>query len=285
MTNLSEICQTVLIFLLLQTANYFILGGWKRDRSSSIPAISKVWLINMNKRSSRLQLVTSRLRELRIPFHRYGAIDFGNGDPAKIRLARRKFHPMTLLNLTLVKEELNQTTRPDINWGSTGCWQSHLQIYMHILNGTAVHLPGPFLILEDDVNVSSRIVELLSFEYLYKYLPYDWEMLFLDHLDLKCHEDEPWWKRPKDDVADYQYCLVKFTYQTDAYVIRNADVAAKLVKAGNSPHVQVADWYLSQLFGTKTIRAYAVVNKPISQLRGIFGTDIQKDDISKLIGK
>lgn len=259
--------------------------GINRDKTSSIPAISKTWIINMNKRSSRLNIVTDRLKELKIPYHRYGAIDFGNGDPSKIKLAKRKFHPMTKMNITKVQDELNAKGRFDLNWGSTGCWQSHLQIYLNIMNGTASHLPGPFLILEDDVNVSSRIVEILSYEYLYKYLPYDWEMIFLDHLDLMCHKDEPEWKKPKDRNPELQYCLVKFTYQTDAYVIRNPMVAEKLVEAGNTDYVQVADWYFNRLFGNKTIKAYAITKRPVVQMRGVFGTDIQQQDLSHLIAK
>lgn len=272
------------ILLLVVLFNSPIFGNRRRERTS-IPAISKVWVINMNKRSSRLLTVANTLRRLRIPFHRYGAIDFGNGDPDKIQLAKRKFHPMTQMNVSLVAEEIRNLSRPDLNWGSTGCWQSHLQIYLNIMNGSASHLPGPFVIFEDDVNVSSRVIDLLSFEYLYKYLPYDWEMLFLDHLDLKCHQDVPHWKRPRDNRPDRQYCMVRFTYQTDAYVIRNPDVAAKLVHYGNTDHVQVADWYFNELFKNKTVKAYAILKKPVSQLRGLFGTDIQTDSLDKLLNK
>jgi GR25 family glycosyltransferase involved in LPS biosynthesis len=274
---------TFIFFLILLSCEFSV--GYRQDHKSSVPAVSKTWVINMNKRSSRLNLVQARLKELKIPYHRYGAIDFGNGDPAKMKLAQRKFHPMTKMNLTLVEKQLSDQGRFDLNWGSTGCWQSHLQIYMQIMNGTASYLPGPYLILEDDVNISSRVTEILSYEYLYKYLPYDWEMLFLDHLDLSCHKDEPDWKRPKDNDPLLHYCLVKFTYQTDAYVIRNPDVAAKLVAAGNSEGVQVADHYTNKLFGEKAIKAYAITKRPVTQLRSVFGTDIQQQNISHLIAK
>lgn len=275
------IIHLLLIFFLLIITHFFIHGGLKRDRSTSVPALSKVWLINMNKRSSRLQTVVSRLKQLRIPYSRYGAINFDRGDPTNIKLAKRKLHPMTKINFTLVRDEITNIPRPDLNWGSTGCWQSHLQIYMQIVNGSAVGLPGPFLILEDDVNISSRIVEILSYEYLYQYLPYDWEMLYLDHMNLRCHTDEPWWKRPQDENRNRHFCLIRFTFLTDAYVIRNPAVAEKLVQAGNTPHAQVADWYLNQLFGNKTIRAYAILRKPVSQLKELFGTDIQESRVKK----
>jgi predicted metal-dependent phosphoesterase TrpH len=87
------------------------------------------------------------------------------------------------------------------------------------------------------------------------------------------------------DEKKLQYCLVKFTYQTDAYVIRNPDVAAKLVAAGNSAEVQVADWYFNELFKNKTVKAYAVIKRPVTQLRGVFGTDIQQQNIDHLIKK
>jgi predicted metal-dependent phosphoesterase TrpH len=76
---------------------------------------------------------------------------------------------------------------------------------------------------------------------------------------------------------------VKFTYQTDAYVIRDPKVAAKLVAAGNSEGVQVADRYTNKLFEEKAIKASAITKRPITQLRSIFGTDIQQQNISHLI--
>jgi hypothetical protein len=166
---------------------------------------------------------------------------------------------------------------------------------LNILNGTAAHLPGPFLILEDDVNVTSRIVDVLSHKYMYSRIPKNWEMLFLDHLDLKCHQEttntrfvgkkQHQQQQFNSANTNKEICHVKFTYQTDAYVIRNKEVARKLVEAGNTDYIQVADWYTNKLFESKAINAYAFMDRVVTQMRSKFGTDIQKNGVDNLIGK
>jgi hypothetical protein len=61
-----------IFFLIILSCEFSV--GFREDHKSSVPAVSKTWVINMNKRSSRLNLVQVRLRELKIPYHRYGGL-------------------------------------------------------------------------------------------------------------------------------------------------------------------------------------------------------------------
>ena len=220
-----------------------------------------------------------KLTGLSIPFERFPAVDWYNGtNYEKMKQVRESLHPSTKMDLESVRQSLAVNHSFALNWGSVGCWQSHLQVYLQIAEGSASHLPGPFLILEDDVKISPRILEILSYDYLYHYLPFDWEMLFLEHLYLLCHQNEPVWRRPRDYSIEKQFCSVKFTYTTSAYVIRNPAVAAKLIAQANTDYVQVADWFFNFLFRSKTIRAYAVLKKVVKQAHETFQTDIQFSD-------
>ncbi len=242
--------------------------------NSSIPAISKVFLINLDNRKYRLREMDAKLQSLNIPYERIPAVNFYNGtDWRKIREVRKTLHPDTKLNLNTVKNQLKERHTNTYNWGSAGCWQSHLQIYLHIVKGNYSHLPGPFLILEDDISIKNRITEILSNKFLYQYLPSDWEMLFLDHMSLKCHRSDRY-QKPKDKKPEHQYCMIAFCYLTSAYIIRNKNVAKKLIKKGNTPHMQVADWYFNDHFMVGSIHAYAMKKKVAYQDKKKFGTDI-----------
>ncbi len=246
--------------------------------NGAVPSLSKAFVINLDKRPNRMKWMDEQLNHLGIPYQRFSAINWYNGtNLIKMEEQRQRLHPLTKMNLTLVQQQLSEKHNFALNWGSAGCWQSHLQIYLQIIQGNYTNLPGPFLILEDDVHLSPRILDVLSYDYLYHYLPYDWEMIFLDHLDLLCHENEPHWKRPKDHHPDRQYCMIKFTYTTGAYIIRNPSVAAKLVKSGNSDHIQVADWFFNYNFNSRYIKAYAILHRAARQTDK-FPTDIQFSD-------
>ncbi len=282
-----------LFFLWCLFLSYFIHGnneiekGANHPENSTLPAISKVFVINLDRRKERMKAIDARLKKLHIPYYRFSAIDFQNGTSKKmIASAMKKLHVETRMNITRVMEQLKRNHSQSLNWGSTGCWQSHLQIYLQIKNGSFSSLPGPFLILEDDVVISSRIKTVLSRKYLYQSLPQDWEMFFLDHLNLKCHEP---WKKPlglgaprKSKKASSnvtsEFCLVDFTFQTSAYVLRNHTVVNKLVDKGNKRSVQIADVYFNQLFKNHTIKAYALLDRAVHQNQNKFKSDVQYAD-------
>lgn len=240
---------------------------------SSIPAISKTWIINLANRMERMEFMNRQMWSLKIPYERFEAFDFGNGSDTKALESYKRLNPNTKIDLKLIEDELNQPIDYTMaqSWGAVGCWQSHLQIYMEIAYGSSINYPGPFLILEDDVKVTQAIIKYLSFEYLYKILPADWEMIYFDHLGLKCHDED----LPKLSIFNDQFCKINFTYATGGYVIRNQEVAKKLIEAGNTAHLSVADKYTNTLFSSHQVNAYAIFEKVVYQLPKAFGSDIR----------
>lgn len=265
----------------------------KDFRSQSlIPAINKVWVVNLVYRKNRMEFMDRQLRELKIPYERWDAFDFGGGNETKTEVTLKRVDPFSKMNIEQVRADMKVAT--DQTWGAVGCWQSHLHIYIDILQGKAATLPGPFLILEDDVKIDPSISHFLSYEYLFETLPSDWEMLYLDHIGLKCHANAnasapaspssntlrgtntPSSKpvnSPNTSLSDF--CAVDFTYGTGGYVVRNREVAEKLLAAGNTPGLQVADKYINPLFHMEKIKAYAILSKPIEQMPEEFGSDIR----------
>lgn len=290
---------SLLIFFL----NFYSTSAVIDAKDSSIPAVSKVWVINLPSRSERMEFMDKQLTDLKIPYERFEAFDFGTGNDTKAELARARLHPQTKVNFTLVAEELAKPVMLTMrqSWGTVGCWQSHLQILMKIAyDENMKKLTGPFLVLEDDVEVASSISKYLSFDYLFDKLPAEWDMIYFDHLGLKCKN----YSSNADSgviggrkhllrrgpagmkMLSNEFCKINFTYATGGYVIRDRDVALKLLEAGNTPEMQVADKYTNPLFRDDKLHAYAIFEKVVYQLPAKFGSDIRtpealKDTIKK----
>eukprot|EP01033_Poteriospumella_lacustris_P014512 gene14512-10375_t len=142
--------------------------------------VSKTYLINLDFRRDRLAFISKRLHEVGVPYERFSGVNFFHGvSPLAESVVATRLHPDTHLNLTLIRENFEATVEHRRNWGSTGCWQSHLQVYFDIADGSASFLPGPFLVLEDDIDVADNLDYYLSEDFLTRVVPSDWEMLFL----------------------------------------------------------------------------------------------------------
>lgn len=232
--------------------------------------VSEVWVINLDRRPERMRLMSAQLKELQIPFQRFSAVDFGDGkNESQLKVAMQELQKETKINLEQVKVDLNNTDRSDFTWGSIGCWQSHLQLYLRL---TASPSSGPFLVLEDDLELFPHIIKVLSRKFLSHYLPDDWEMLYLTHDGLKCFLEGA--QLANDRAVDFQFCQVQYAWQTAAYLIRSPAAAKKLTSFGNTPHAQVADWYLNERFHKKEIIAYALLYFAARQRRERFCSDI-----------
>lgn len=247
----------------------------KKKRSSGkngLPAIRKVYVINLDKRPDRMKAISIVLKDLKIPFERFEAFDFGNGSSLALKKAYSRFYPGTKFNSTLVQQYLDLNGNDHKTWGSAGCWQSHLQVYMKIV---AENIPGPYLVLEDDIKISPKITTFLSHENMFEKLPQDWDVLLLDHYFLRCHEDK--------DVPK-GLCKVKHAFTTSGYVLRNVQVVQKFIQNGNSAGFQVADHYWNDMFEKKELVSYTTFGKIVMQAMDEFPSDIKQsqDDLKKV---
>lgn len=243
------------------------------QKETSIPCIDQTFVIHLKHRHDRMKFMSHQLQRLMIPFTAFLGVNFLNGSNTDVI---QRFHPSTKFNFSLVSEEIMKRGAPWLNWGSTGCWQSHLQLYFEIASGNFSKNPGPFLILEeDDVVVTGRTLQILSKYYLNRVLPSDWEVLYLMHKNLTCHDKNlTTWTTPPGKDPYMEYCQVKFAWSLGAYVLRSSEVAEKLIAVGNTPHVQVADWYVNYLYHNSLVKAYAVIKAPVHH-HGGFNSSIR----------
>lgn len=244
--------------------------------------VSKTYLINLDFRRDRLAFISKRLHDVGIPYERFSGVNFFHGvSPLAESVVATRLHPDTRVNLTLIRENFDKTVEHRRNWGSTGCWQSHLQVYFDIANGSASFLPGPFLVLEDDIDVADNLDYYLSEDFLNHVVPDDWEMLFLSTRGMTCHrqtiEGKDITVEVKNSDLDLpanrlvyvtnasQLCWVARSYLGSGYLFRNQAAIRKLIDVANTEDSTVIDRVWNPLFDTKAMIAYAVVPNPIWQ--------------------
>jgi len=260
------------------------------DNSTSLPSISKVFVINLDRRKDRYEGIKKQLDTLKIAFTRFPAVDFGS-QGERVWEAYKGLHKDTKINLDLVKKKVDRhknSIDSDYSWAQAGCWQTHLQILFDIVDNSAT-LPGPYLILEDDAEIEPRILEILSEKSLSADVPQDWNILALGYDAQWCFDDVVTVKRyaffftrtiRKGSFGPF--CLATSFLNTDGYVIRNAEVARKLIAYSNMQSPQTADTYWHPLFRSKRLKAYIVRPRVTHQLKWTYSSDIEHSFIETI---
>lgn len=257
--DLNSLRGTEVVTQLLTTTSHLGFSNYY-NATTSLPAVSKVYVINLDRRKDRLRGITKQLDALHIPFTRFPAVDFGNGK--QVWDAYKGLHNGTKINLELVQKKIDahkNTINSDYSWAQAGCWQTHLQILFDIIDNENI-LPGPFVILEDDAEIEPRIVDILSKKSLNEDVPKDWDILALGYDAQWCFDDVEtveqvgyFFKRVTRKGSDGPFCLASSFLNTDGYVIRNAAVAKKLLAYSNMMAGQTADTYWHPLFRSRRV--------------------------------
>ena len=136
--------------------------------------LSDIYVINLERRTDRMQIMKQQLDILNLPFTRFSAIDGVLIKASIIDHAETdiKFHPETMIRFDWIEKQLLSIKKNVMSYGSIGCWQSHLQIYFKIRDkAEKTGIDGPVLILEDDALVDKKLPNSIK-EYL-KLLPHD----------------------------------------------------------------------------------------------------------------
>ena len=118
---------------------------------------AKIYLINLNRDTGRLALMTEQLNRLGLPFERFPAIH-GVDMPEWLR-------PYFL--------SANGSIASDLRLGEVGCYASHLAVMARIAESNQ-----PALILEDDLEFDSDFPEILRSIHA---LPKDWDIVRLSN--------------------------------------------------------------------------------------------------------
>tara|TARA_R100000322_G_scaffold122976_1_gene80097 strand:- start:4127 stop:5431 length:1305 start_codon:yes stop_codon:yes gene_type:complete len=188
----------------------FCKDKWIRKANKKLnDMFNKTYVINMKNRPDRMQRSTSRLKDIGLDFERFEAVNGHN-------------------------EERHSNLLP----GEVGCYKSHFDI----LNDAFDNKYESILILEDDVvfvdNFSDKFFEG------YKYIPDDWEMIYLG-----CNH-----KKPYTRINDY---VVKcnFAYTTSAIIIKGSALE-KLLRATKHMHRQI-DVVYAEMQAAGQLNAYA----------------------------
>jgi len=188
----------------------FCKDKWIRKANKKLnDMFNKTYVINMKNRPDRMQRSTSRLKDIGLDFERFEAVNGHN-------------------------EERHSSLLP----GEVGCYKSHFDI----LNNAFDNKYESILILEDDVvfvdNFSDKFFEG------YKYIPDDWEMIYLG-----CNH-----KKPYTRINDY---VVKcnFAYTTSAIIIKGSALE-KLLRATKHMHRQI-DVVYAEMQAAGQLNAYA----------------------------
>lgn len=118
---------------------------------------AKIYLINLNRDTGRLALMTEQLNRLGLPFERFPAIH-GVDMPEWLR-------PYFL--------SANGSIASDLRLGEVGCYASHLAVMARIAERNQ-----PALILEDDIELDPDLPTVLASIHN---LPNDWDIVRLSN--------------------------------------------------------------------------------------------------------
>jgi hypothetical protein len=278
----------LLVFVLLTMIQYNLTKD-----AASRTHIDKTYIINCRFCDDEVRWIEKNLTSLNIPFERFQAIEFAH-DPAQPRKLKPNsnvtLHANTKLNLARARNAVNKEI--ELSWESVARWQNHLQIYIDIAYGESLEFNGPFMILDSSFHFTPRTNEFLTnLDYLIsEVVPKDWEILIIDqylHTCFNLNDQEGasssnqlsrlaaferksiLGKEEKTEAGDRRLtasashphvnfvCKVKTSFEILGYVIRNTQVAVKLITLLNKKAPRAATInFLSRLCETKKLKAY-----------------------------
>lgn len=200
------------------------------DYNHSENDVSKIFVINLQRRPDRLQYFTSNYK-LDFPYEIFNAVDgkqiimqdlidnnvLGLEGIRSLNTRKRKYH----YELT--------------NLGAVGCYLSHYYIWKYIIDNDLNQ--DNYLIFEDDSELSDIDINLGELNYRISKLPKDWDMYLLIS-PLLCYN--------KKKYSDSIYKVDRF-FCTHAYVINKKGIM-KIFNTGTIfPINQQIDSYLGEL--------------------------------------
>lgn len=228
--------------------------------------VKEVWVLNLDRRTDRLESISNQLNGMDLQFTRFPVID-GH------YLKHKQFHKLKINSDTkfnITRWSLMEH-RSDADLAEVSTWQTHLQVYFRMRE--SVRMGGkddPVMILEDDAVFGGRDARRVI-ENAGRHLPTDWELFFLGY---------------KNDYCLYRVssnlCRAKLFLDLTGYIVRNASTAEKLISYANKDSPQTADIYWIPLLET-TLKVYLIRPKIITPLKGSH-SDIQPGKINGVKG-
>ena len=221
----------------------------------------KTFLINLDERNDKYLVSKYQLDLLGLNFTRIKAVD-GFQLIKDVKDNSTNFDLKIETGISGLNVSVDSLKNSEYNGGGIGCWLSHLKVYQTINN--SVEANNPILILEDDFLADGDAIKLMK--KFANSVPNDWDLLYVGHCDnsSKCQ---------RHTGLRGEFCLAnQLVICTHAYLLRNASVAMKLFKSGNSPSPILADFY----FQTAGLKRYMIFPHIFSQRKNI-ASDVKSD--------
>ena len=225
-------------------------------------AYENVYVINLNSRPDRLTFMTEILNEIEQPFTRIEAV-YGKELLESCMKKSISIHPKILYSCEdFLRDNMRNKCKP----GEVGCWLSHLKVYFQIVeNYENTGRDNPTLILEDDIDMEIDFKNLVKDRI--SQLPSDWELFYVGNF------------MPQDvQIINDKIAKVGIFWGTFAYIVRNAEVAKKLIDFANKTECQVADHFNLDAIKRNELITYHAYPKQFVSYNMDLGQDIEHGD-------
>jgi len=257
------------------------LGKYEQDTYKAIGlselGIKEIYVVNLKERPERLKNIQNIFKnDLNLNFTLFHA--FYGKSMEKLLSQNKKIPNLSSeskMNYSLVKHEVKAFNE---TWNKVGCSQSHLHILFDIRDKAINGNDKPVLILEDDIEFHPKFK--IKLKEVYKFIPDDWEILACGHCYTK-------WGFLSDtfETGNNYFNLVKVTDYlcTHGYIIRNANVAKKIISQLNVGNLVIVDVVIQQMVINKQLNVYAIVPELIRQNKEKYGSDISGDPVKEIV--
>lgn len=255
----SRLLVLAINLLIVTTAASDEVAARRQEEAANLRAV----YINLDKRPDRKEHLELLLNKYDVPYTRFPAV---YGLDIMDYLHDGKALPFTLCNGTAFHPDVLKPYlwEGDEHYGRIGCWQSHVQVLLGIVEDVEARgLPdGPVLILEDDITWPESFGKHGLLKHIQE-LPDDWELIVYGLIGRAC--------KPTNHTLPKEFCHISRGFRAHAYIVRNVSAAKKMLSVLNTKMPQVLDLHWNKAFRSVVV-AYGTGDFIIQ--RNDFGTEI-----------
>ena len=243
------------------TVTFLLLLIWCLQTSYIISTTKDeilTYLIHSPQKTIESQQLEQLFHDHQIHFQKMKMVAFEHDfiSPRKLKKTPDNLPANSKLDLVATQNRLKR--RRDLTWKHISRWQSHLQIFLDVTFGDSLFGNGPYFIVEEVAQLTNQTIGIIHQQLLLQILPSDWELVIIDdYLHTCSHETFP--RQLIEPLNTLTFCRVKSSFRLQAYIIRNPDVALKLVDSMNTRIPKEMDITISKLFEKGTVIAYAPI--------------------------
>ena len=223
-----------------------------------------VYVINLKSRPDRLAFMKDVLNELDQPFTLIEAFN-GRELSESCKKNPTKIDPRIVYTCNDFLRDEHRRCKV----GEIGCWLSHIKLFYEIVDRfERTGRDNPSIILEDDVDLELDFKELVNTS-LCNLNP-DWELFYFGYF----HPER--WVELGNNIAWAPHFSGTF-----AYVIRNVNVARKMISFANTSYCQIADRFNLVAQQRGQLKSYLSLPDHYASFYSDLGDDIEHDHVKE----